>query len=257
MLIHKDNRLWIFHNGKNTMVSNKKSQLTLYIIFGLVLLMMFFVLFYTLKPQMIKKTTNTGDFEMFMNVCLKNYAEYSLHKIGFAGGDLNSHTKKFNRQFTITSYALYQNDVYILSNEAIELQLANEMKNGVLKCISKFPNKNYEIDTGIIKTDVVIAKESVLFDIDSDITLSYDNIEKSYDKFLLKIPVKLDRALNIMKTVAEEYKENKWFNLYEYLSEQPFEVRILSYENDDILIYLIDKEELIRGQPYLFRFALS
>ena len=102
----------------------------------------------------------------------------------------------------------------------------------------------------------IIGYSDVTFNINPNIKIKNGNGQKTYNQFTTKIDVKLKQAIEIMKTVAQEYKTNKWFNIYEYLNDQPFEVRILSYKDNNILIYLIDKEDTIKGKPYLFRFAL-
>ena len=85
------------------------------------------------------KITDTNDFKAYVDRCIKLRAEYSLYKLGYAGGDLG-YSKMFKHQYTETTYALYGEDKFILPLDLVEKQLEDDVLSEITKCINQFPN---------------------------------------------------------------------------------------------------------------------
>jgi len=231
------------------MVKNKKAQLTLFIILGIVLLFFIGLIFYAV-PHLRPILINSEDFKTYMDVCLKQNAEFTLYQFGFSGVS----NKYYSKQFAQVPYALHQSKTLVLTNEQAEKALAQSFKSGIAHCVDEFPNKKYEITEGEHDVKVLIG-ENVIFDVKPDIKVFSGTSSTKYNRFRIKIPAKLDAALEASRAIAELYKSNQ-LELYTYMDNQEFQIRVLSYKDNNLVLYLIDKENLISGQPFIFRFAM-
>ncbi len=240
------------------MVKNKKAQLTLFIVLGIAILLLFGMLFYVSSKGLTTTNQKSEDFETYMDLCLKQYAEYTIYKLGFNAGNMINGKKFEQDQFTKINYASYNGEKYILSIEDIETQLENEFNQGIQQCADSFPNKNYEIKIENPETSVTIAEEDVYFNVKPDIKVYNNNkiTEYKYNKANIKIKASVKEAYETMNNIVDLYNLKNQIEIHNYLSEKHFEVRILSYNDNTKVFYLIDKTNLIAGQPYLFRFAI-
>ncbi len=235
----------------------KKAQITIFITLSLLILFVFALIFYLSTANKTNvDITDTSNFKFYMDRCIKQYAEYSLYKLGYAGGDL-TFTNKFERQYTETSYALHQDKNLILPLNLVEKQLEQDLISGISQCAEQFPNqKEYNVDSGETEVDVLIADRDVVVTVKTDITLKTGNTVHEYDKFMSKIKVPVSQAFDAMHHIVNLYKDKKMIELHSYLAQLDFETRVLSYKEGQLLFYLIDKKNLLGGKPFFMRFGV-
>ena len=237
----------------------KKSQISLFIILGIVVLGLFFFIFLT--PNNIN--SNVVAFEKstinnYITSCLKQASEDALFLLGKQGGNINPESYLESNDFRI-SYLYKNEETNVPSKKNIEEQLSKYIDNNILTCLNNFDDfkkQGWEVnfDNPITKTSINLKDISLLLNFDVGIGKGDSII--NFKEFSHIADVRLTKILEATNKIVDFHLiEEEWTDLTT-LSGYNLEITIFPYKNT--LTYSIeDKKSELSGETYLFNFALD
>src|SRR3989338_6482161 len=156
---------------------NRKSQIALFIILGLTIMIgVGFVLY--LKNSSIKKPEveqvsklpfDTDSIQTYIEACIEDVGKDAISFIGRHGGYFALPQYSTKDYFTKTAYYFYIDKDFMPSKSIIERELSKYMDEELFFCMknfAQFEEMGFDIGQGIVETTAVIQPNNVLFRVD-------------------------------------------------------------------------------------------
>jgi hypothetical protein len=247
--LEKKNLVEIINAGGNKMIQvkenklNKKSQVTLYIILGLIVLIavvaVFYLKDYIIKSDFEKELENIQVIEEFKPV--KNYLDSCISKItldgatilGLQGGYINipyddspvsdrtpflNKLSVFNNNILQVPYWFYETangiqKTQIPGKEDMQDELANYVALNLNNCLNNFTAfEGYDFGKfNNPKINIEIENEKILVKVESDFEVSKGDLTTKFDKFLVSLDNPLGNLYDNAKILIEENMQNNFF----------------------------------------------
>ena len=115
--------------------------------------------------------------------------------------------------------------------------------------------QGWEVKKGKIDTEVSIAENSVVFNINYPIEFKREQIFKEFSKFRAEVPVRLGHIHSIITNIVQEQVEQSGWIPFTYLNEFDVNVTFYPYRENNFIYEFIDEKSLIRNEPYRFLVA--
>lgn len=249
----------------------KRAQVTIILAVALIILVAFFILSTAKKEDTSKLDVGVSNVQIddsnlrtFIQSCVDKVAKNAVFYLGFVGGNLKNDA--FSKYFLVDSYYkipyyYYEGSSLMLSEDGFRnLVLAKYMNNNIRKCTNNFiAFENLRIVDSSAKTRVELSDDEVIFNVKYPVSInrgfSIRNLDQNY---ISVVKVRLKEILQIAQTiVANEVKNDRHIH-WDYLTDiSNKNYNITAYtENDDTIIYrIIDLENEIDKEPYIFQFA--
>jgi len=208
-------------------MKNKKSQLTLFVIIGIVI-MVFFGSYIALKMNVDKKKAEKDIEKVSVvseSVPVKNYVEghikdlgmKAVKELGKQGGYLNKSLMGVNITIIETQVPVYlDNDIeYDRPNiTEMEDQLAGYITEHVDEWIIHFEaskKSDYEIiNPKINKTEVIITKKDITINVDYSFILDNEDVMSELHYFSTTVPVRLMTVYNVTNALINNMTKRDW-----------------------------------------------
>jgi len=244
---------------------NKRGQITVFVIVGIVILVTVFVVFYFLGDMIKKQSEIEAVFDDSSLEPLQDYIGGCIEKNGNDAIELISNGGKIDPGFFYyydnrkINYLCYSNsfgpcerkEPFI--SKLFEDEIKNYMINKLPSCIDlgSLRNEGYDVQEGQMGVDVDVLDYSVIVALDYPITISKGGSRINENKFVRMFNVPLGRIAEVSKDVIDsEISYGEFFNqIYEI--KHP-EVTVKSYEPVDVVVYTVS----LRGHDYDFKFAV-
>ncbi|HLC98731.1 MAG TPA: Ig-like domain-containing protein [Candidatus Nanoarchaeia archaeon] len=237
----------------------KKSQLTAFIIIGiLVFAMVGAVAYFTSNRGKEYVPASMKEIKAYTDECLKKTAEDAIFLAGVQGGVIYFSDVLPNQE-TFYSYSTYWYDSgqdTSVSKEFIEGEISTyiyeEMEQ---RCIRDYESFHESLLVGEMKAKTEIKENSVLVTIDYPVTMLQGETQTMISKFSAEIPVRLGKAIETANAVVElEKKDPDNVRLSEI---GDMELTVVPYRySDDVMIYsIIDEENKVSGFDFKLVFA--
>ncbi|MBN2458278.1 hypothetical protein JXB31_04070 [Candidatus Woesearchaeota archaeon] len=227
------------HNMKSNgfLINNKRSQLTIFIIVGIVLILSSFLILYMKSSDYdIVRVSETKDSEMglYVSECLKGSAKEAVMLVGLQGGiidhnayqkvsavydPLNSGYLSLYNGSLVLPYWYYQDEDGLESSEmprlvksyegdgSIQDQIEQYINRDIISCIDNF--KPFKKEGYRIKikdqpdSEVIFTDSRVVVELDYPVELIRNNNTESYDVFSTELPVRLKRVYSLAKEIRD------------------------------------------------------
>jgi len=241
----------------------KKGQISLFVIMGFILIIIFGTFFIFRSISSSSETENIAassqDFEngvnsinAYVQACVDRSSEVSLKLFGAAGSTFTSEAGYFDSDPNFVKVA------YLRDGSENFLPTLNEWEGtlGILSSLylelcnlSVFEEQGYNIqkDTAIVKA--YINRNSVDFNVNMPITVKKGEFQKELNSFNTKYDVRLPLIHDTINDIINKNIENPGFFLASDLLEYEPSVDILVYNNGVDFIYLI------QDNGYVFTYA--
>ena len=256
---------------------NKKSQITYFLLFSLIILIFGGFYFYTNNQNQIKETKieksseiifDTSPIKFYIENCIENTGKDALIHIGRHGGYYE--LKKpylIDENFKLPYYAVENLD-FSPSLNVIENEISKYLDNNLPICINnfeEFKEQGFEIKQNKAKFETKIEQSSVSFDVNFPITIKKVNRIQKIEKFSGYIPNFHLKSINdVNKIIISQQIQNPnsvcLSCLYELAEENNLYIDLIKYSNSslifDIRDYNITEDNIIKS-PYNFTFAVK
>ncbi len=237
---------------------NKKGQLTIFIIFA-ILIVVGTLLFFTFRERINfnKLSPEAESIFSFVEQCIKEEGEKSIYEIGTKGGYYlpNNFSTK-----TKVPYYYANKKKYMPSKEKIENEISLSLTNNLINCTKNFESfSEFDIKQENISPHVKISEEKISFNVNYPIRISYgENVDIIKEFNNIEIPSNLGVIYNsISKIIEEQLKTNKiCLNcILEESLKNDFYVDLADYENETVIFIIQDKNNKLNNKSFDFVFA--
>lgn len=202
--------------------SNKKAQVTIFIILGILLLLALILVIFvrteivTFKPEELIPTEK-GKVERYITTCMDEVGEEALFKIGLQAGyidvpseilqDKNLHLRI--SPMHVIPYWAYGNNVNIPSLEEIKARIDKYLEENVRKCL--FDTEAFQEDYDLVEksgltANTEIVESKVIFNLHWNIEIRNKGGEVITEVIdhVAESPIKLKKAHDVARTIVEK-----------------------------------------------------
>lgn len=182
-----------------------KSQVSVYLIFGLLILLLFifvFSLFDYIENPFHRK--NVNEVASFIESSLEITSKQCANKVGIQGGRYISQTY-LEKPYSYIEYAYLEVDNFLSLNE-----IKSEMQSCITEILplhidgfSSFEKRGYKINYGEITPDIVFGAGDITASVKFPITAEIGEETYYLEEVSTRIAVRMKRLYNITKTITE------------------------------------------------------
>ncbi len=182
----------------------KKSQITLFMLFGILILFLigFFFIFLVKKTETAEQTK---PIQAYIEQCIKDVGINAVEYVSLQGGYFSTPEPYYKYGQYKVAYIIYNSTPLLASQKNIEEQLGLYVDERLERCIANFSTfalQGYEIHADSPHTTALMREDSVLFTVVYPVTaIKYSTI--TYSAFAVELP----SALYLARTVAQEIIE--------------------------------------------------
>ena len=237
--------------GDKLVFTNKKGQVTIFIILAIVIVMLGLLIYFFL-PQ-LKSTVGleTKEPYSFMRSCLQDEIETTIENLSFQGGSVNPENTHLYQGYNL-EYLCYTNQNYELClvqrpflRKHIESQIEFQIQPTVQSCFNTlkedYKGKGYSVNLKQGEINVELLPKRILTEINYELTLTKESTE-TYKEFNIISNNNLYEVVGVVSSIVEweatfgEADPLKYMMLYPDLKVETLE----SYDETTVYI-LTDK----------------
>jgi hypothetical protein len=249
------------------MFKNKKNQITVFIIIGIIILFFIILSIIILNNINLKHNVITFSEESVSNY-VKNCIEFEAIKavkiLGIQGGYINIPSDNLlytNEDETSKTTLLYnQGNNNVPSKEQIEEQITEYVIDNMITCLNNFQvYRDIGIDVSFSEPtgETFITEKEIIIILDFPINLHRMDSTITINNFQKEIkPIRKLYIMNTVTEIVDFYSIEKGFDLTN-LEDKDLDIIIVPYKEESIIVLLKDKKSEIYNSPYNFRFALT
>ena len=245
----------------------KRGQVTLFIILGLIILIIIALVLFGRNYAGIFMSSDkflslkTESIEKDIGNCITKEGSIMLNTVGKQGGSLDPSSYRYydgNRvQYLCTDIPNERkcaNNMFLLSD--LEKEIGESLKLNILSCIQteKIAEKSfYQITTGDMKVNVDILDKNVVIDVNYPVTLRKGETELKLDEFIEEINFPLGEIYeHVVNIVEDEALNGEFFNV-PYMLGHYGQVEIVKDTPYPDKLYKVN----MKDSPYLFEFFVG
>ncbi|MBD3252985.1 hypothetical protein GF386_04590 [Candidatus Pacearchaeota archaeon] len=248
----------------------RKSQVTVYVIIGLVVVIaalgLVYMKYLRQKAELDRQFFASSDIKpKVTNIqasvidCSKDTVKNALYVIGIKGGYYNSTPDSYmDLGWVIIPYYYYEGDVNYPSKQDIEKELENFVDDEIKYCLNELDFSGFNVTYNEPKTKVIIKDREVYFNTDLTFEIEREGHKLYYE--LKDYPVtqnsELDAMLDIASYYTDSHKEDPELYCITCVSEMAEKnnlyVDVINVVDDSTLIVI--SENHTSPEPYSFEF---
>jgi len=246
---------------------NKRSQITLFIIFGIIILVTIVILISDLGGDEldINKVTQSSvpQITNYVESCIESVGKDAIIWIGEHGGYYQLPKYSTKAIFTNTAYYFYINDNLMPSKSEIEEELSEYMSEQLFSCLRNFVDfkkMGLEIEQGPIITTTMIRLNNVNFEVILPLIIKKQESVTKIEKFKKTIDsIRLNTIYEVSRKIIEEqmkdYDSICLSCMVKWGIENSLSIDINKVSNSSYLFTIIDNNSIIGGLPFKFKYA--
>ena len=249
---------------------NERSQMTMYVILGIVILIVIGIIFF-LKTNIINSLSNQEQQKIkevppqvqvindFVQDCLESTSRDALYIIGQQGGYFVIPNLSTSNGI---SYYFYNNKPYIPSREVIENEISKYIDWGSTSCTNNFVNfLEFKINQGNVKAKTSISDNKTLIEVEYLLIINKGQVNYQLKNFNIELPIRLGIIYDVSKTIIDKQVENPSSICLSCILELEYKndlaVGMTNYGNSTMIYMLADTKSLLNREPYNFIFAVG
>lgn len=255
-------------------MANKKTQITLFFIFGLVILIALFFVSYTSSDKLKADIRNEGEiaaisdspsslFPLKSNIdyCVDETAKKAVTYTGLYGGYYKVPEPKLVYFYDDVPYYAYGDANTMPTAKAIEAQISSYILEQLPECVNNLHDfQGAKVEGKINSVEALIGKDKISINVDYPIAISRANANAVFSNFRTEVPVRLDTVYWISSKIVEgKIKNNGALCLdcmIDLASENNVFIDIVSHE-DSMILTIYDNVTRIDENDYIFSFAMT
>jgi len=247
---------------------NKKSQATILIILGIIIVVIVGVIFslkyYTIQnneKNYLALLEEIKYVEFNVKNCIKDVSEDSLIIIGSSGG-YYEHINNV-RNYEGVAYFYEEGEYYVNNKNIIEKEISNYIEKNLRECTTPlFINQGFKIKDNQPKINTKIQDNSVIINANYKIKITKGEVSYELKEFGDSINVRLGNIENYYNEILNNeinFINGLCLNCINDLSvKYNLYLETTNYEEDTILFTIIDLNSTIKNDNYYeFRFMIK
>ncbi len=249
----------------------RKSQISLFVIIGLVIVIITAFIVVKLNIDKINKiptnTTNGEDYYYderikpvsdYVESCIKNTSESALVIMGEQGliyPEVYLASKK-----TKISYFLFKGENYLPKKITVfEEQISDYIYENIKLCTGNFSNTGFYVDDAYkkIKVNSVFEEKRLNVEINYPLKIYVEGKEILAEKFSSYVDIKFNEMYLLTEKIIEKTNTDpNWVNLA-FLESEPYEITIIKIDKYIWIYEIIDYNYGLEKKPFKYRFAVK
>lgn len=242
---------------------DRKGQLTLFIIIGIVLVFSVAIILYiqqqaltSFKADELSALSNEMQpVKLYVDKCIEDTVVPGIIYLGTQGGYLNPPLETLFTENALIPYYYNKGANTMPSLNTLQDEIAAYVESAVPVCTDGFTQFPFNITTGAIKATARIGEQNIVIGVKYPITAKLSGKEEHIENFVLQVPIRLGHIYDIAQQVVQ--KETKTPDQIDlaYFSRLDVGVNVLPYDKDSSVIVITDSKSKINGIPYQLFFA--
>jgi hypothetical protein len=238
---------------------NKKGQLTIFIILGIVLFIGIIAVILFYGKVGVEPKSDIGP--KAIDKCIKNAIQPSTEKVMANGGRISPDLFIKYRNETY-NYLCYQSNYYLSCinhypqlKEIVEQEIKKDSDGRVKKCFSDWKtdleNKGYTVSEGSLNWDVTLLPKRVVIKVDKRFDVSRGESSQSFTEFNQNIPSPFNELVAVAREIVNQESQYCNFEYNGFMLLYPeFDIKRIDYQ--DSKVYRIT--DRLSGK--IFKFAV-
>ncbi|MFH1210035.1 MAG: hypothetical protein V1663_04570 [archaeon] len=253
---------------------NKRGQVTSFIVLGLVLVIIAFLVFYFLGDRLTKKSEEEVIFheseleplKNYVEECIKLHGDEGLLIVGKQGGDINpglytSYMFPFDTEMSRLSYLCYTENFTSCINKRpllakhIESELNFFMLERLRTCIDldQIREEGYKIEEGDMSINTNIGERVVIINVNYPLTISKGNNVIKEERFSQTFNVPLGVLIETANDIVDDEITLGEFFTVPYMMSKHGRIEVEKHRPGDSKVYKIKTYD----SNYIFQFAVK
>lgn len=249
----------------------RKSQLTIYIIIGLVVILVLTILVLLMSRNIPEATETISGLEFSgirhtISECIRNNVSNVVSLIASQGGYLVLPETEFIKQNIMTAFGFRDNKIYLPSKEITEKQLSEYINSIAIECydIKIFESQGYVFsELGEIFSEVQITNDKILVYLTLNTRIERSETSYDIDRLIIEIDTIYGRLYSSAEEVVKIIAKDPEFISITELAMLDFSVNVLPYDeknfiysinaddtNDNSLLFIFASQHITKAPPY-------
>ena len=237
---------------------SKKSQVTVFVILGIVLvggLLVFFLARDSGKIDVV--SPEVEPVYNFVLKCLDKVSNDAVYEVMNTGGYYDLPELVTDNH---VAYYYYEERSYVPSKEDIEMELESYMNDLLPLCIKNFEElPDYEVDSGEVDSEVEIEDDRVEFEVSYRLSIKKGENSYSFERFGYVVQIRLGLIIEAVREMIDlqlETPDDICLNcLTDVMNKYDLEMDLYEYKDDAIIFYVLDKENEVNQDVGVFVFV--
>ena len=245
-------------------MKNKRGQITIFILLGLILLIGFSLVIY-LKSGEVKEfetrkisglPLSLAPVKNYIDLCIEEVAVPGIYLLANKGGYIYDYEKILLTEEVQPAYHLEYEKEVAPTKEFMENELSKFISDSLKLCLNNLNDFNYyDLEYGNTEVKTKIEQNNVLVEINYPITIIHGNSKITVSDFKKEISIRLGHILDVKNDILNHIKGNDFVDL-EYFSSYDVEVNLLPYDKNNIVYSIYDNKSSTNA-PFFFNFAVK
>lgn len=252
------------NNKKNNQISQKrKSQITIYLMLGVVLFILLGLFFILSNSNELKAFISGGRHPVtyYVEECLRFNIINATELLSSQGGFIYEFTPNLTTTKRQFAYSIYPENIgNRIKNTApkkdfMEREFARYIEENIDECIDQM--ERYVFEKGIPKAFVTIYPESILVKLEYSLKFFHAEKEYEFKDFSVRHSIPLGRMVVLRDKVLDDLIAYPNLMILDKLYETDFEMFISPYSGEIKIIEMVNKSHRLRNDPLTFTFAIK
>ncbi len=245
---------------------NKRGQITLFIIVGLVIIAIFAILLYTKKEVSEVYVPSTSEpVKNLIQNCFYRSAEDGVYSLSSNGGAFYSDNVFYSGEvkdkkevsYLMSNYFYFDGKNLIPSLDDFEGDLSVYVETLMNACLFE-DNASYSEDYVLLPNNFSVVtninEKGVFFETEDPLVILDNNKRIKSGRFFTNVSVNLDYMHEVSSEIVDiMFTEDR--GLVDYLYNTGLNVSVYDFEEDIVVYRLENLNKNLNGEPYFFMFA--
>lgn len=251
---------------------NKKSQLTIYIILGIILVIGAILAFYFIaikkeaptKPELEKLISlDPKPINQYVKACISHVSRPLIDRIARQGGT-----------FELNNYRIYEKIKYnyfciqdgvtgcanqMITKESMQNELSDAVVKGLLMCIDldAFKKQGFSIETKAPSVKISINPENIFIELKYPLALARGGSSLTISDFSETISSDLGKTYDLAAKIAYEETTKEFFDQNDWMTKHGGEIEIEQHKPYPDIVYNLIKYNPATKEKLRFAFAIN
>lgn len=249
---------------------NKKSQITMFIIVGFVLLLSIGLLFYykNIVNQKIKKlpdeiSNERDSINYYIQQCLIEVAKPLISEISIKGGTLKPNSGIYWNDTQLNVLAHYATEGGygngLLLKKSIEEELLNAINQNLDSCVnlSIFEESGYSISQKEHSVNVTINDGSVIINLKYPLEFKFSSKTLSFENFIVTLDSSIGELYKAAIDIVNREIQDGYFDKEDFMLQQGNVIKIKKHKPYPNIVYILKKYDAKLLKDLAFQFAIK
>lgn len=236
----------------------KKGQVTLFIFFGILLILGLLLVFvFSEKPEQVVEDIDTNAIRDYITLCQQRLVPRAIKVTSYQAGYLNP-DNYLELGIMEIPYAYDKGEIKLISIPEFENEIAIFVDTYLPDCVndfSTFSEMGMQFTSNYPETNIEITDTEIIATTSYNLTITKGKASAKIDTIQAHVPSKLKHTYGIVSEFIDKTVENpEWINT-EFLFNTGLNISIAKHDSSSLVFTFKDSDYLLDNSPYTFIFA--